>query len=589
MDILEHTYLTSQLFAYIGNKRALLPFLKEQFEYIGREAGFSMNPADTNSRLRFYDPFAGTGSASRLARLMGMDVHANDWEDYSRIFNSAYLTEDAQSVERLFDSAGGLEQVLRELNRYGNSCSSDGLDDPESQAYISKYYAPQSTAEADISGERLFYTAENARFIDGVRWKIQNEYPGDSRESRLLIALLLYQAGTHANTSGVFKAYHKGFGGHGKDALQRILKAMELPYPRLPERELLPRDQNIRVSSSDALSISGSSYDMVYLDPPYNQHQYGSNYFMLNSIARWDKPRISTRIGADGKLTEKAGIRKDWVRTRSDFCYRDLAPDAFQQLLDSLDAPDILLSYNSEGIIPFERLLEIMSKQGRVEMLTRDYTTYRGGRQSSTRKVGNLEFILHLNRRRRMTPKAGHRIQELLLMNRLQRLSAGWFQPEILSGYFPDKQLPFLGCCELPEFFEFSRDDQARIRTLASSTRNSDNQDNPSFRELQQLVDTLEGAQIQDHAGRVKVVSGILQQKHAVLSSGVQTARIPPAQIRGYIKTLLWSLKKLGFRKYAKEFDELENQLRAGIQSGRLPDFSRELDEAVDRVRPRMR
>lgn len=60
------------------------------------------------------------------------------------------------------------------------------------------------------------------------------------------------------------------------------------------------------------------------------------------------------------------------------------------------------------------------------------------------------------------------------------------------------------------------------------------------------------------------------------------------AEIRRYVKTLLWSLKKLGFRKYADEFRMLETQLREGIRSGILPDFSRELDEVVQRVRPRM-
>lgn len=221
-----------------------------------------------------------------------------------------------------------------------------------------------------------------------------------------------------------------------------------------------------------------------------------------------------------------------------------------------------------------------------------------------------MEFILHLDRRRTMSRSAGVRIQELLLLNRLHRLSAAWFQPDLLAEHYPDKSLPLLGDCELPDFFEFSKNDQVRIRSLMPPAHNGNESAHVSAEELKCVVDTLESAQIPDHAGRVKIISQILQQKHATLNSANPRGRggemktesrpaesqpvesrpveIWSAEIRRYVKTLLWSLKKLGFRKYADEFRMLETQLREGIRSGILPDFSRELDEVVQRVRPRM-
>ena len=74
--------------------------------------------------------------------------------------------------------------------------------------------------------------------------------------------------------------------------------------------------------------LAGRSADICYLDPPYAVHQYGSNYFMLNTIARWDRPPVSEERGPDGRLRQKAGIRADWKRTRSAFCYRDTAAAA---------------------------------------------------------------------------------------------------------------------------------------------------------------------------------------------------------------------------------------------------------------------
>ena len=42
--------------------------------------------------------------------------------------------------------------------------------------------------------------------------------------------------------------------------------------------------------------------DIAYLDPPYNQHPYGSNYFMLNLIASYKKPsQISNSKGVEQK------------------------------------------------------------------------------------------------------------------------------------------------------------------------------------------------------------------------------------------------------------------------------------------------
>ena len=41
--------------------------------------------------------------------------------------------------------------------------------------------------------------------------------------------------------------------------------------------------------------------DIAYLDPPYNQHPYGSNYHVLNSVALWDKPALSKQITRGSK------------------------------------------------------------------------------------------------------------------------------------------------------------------------------------------------------------------------------------------------------------------------------------------------
>jgi adenine-specific DNA-methyltransferase len=200
---LKQPYLNTQLIAYIGNKRALLSFLQEIFLEIS---------ADSDT-LIFFDPFAGSGSVSRLAKAMGFEVAANDWEPYAYAVNRCHVETEASELDSAFIGASCVHRAFDELNNL----------DHIAEEYIAKYYSPSSTSTADYRTERLFYTKENARFIDRIREAIESKYPeDDSIERVVLLASLIYQAATHANTSGVFKAYHRGFGGFGKDALARI-------------------------------------------------------------------------------------------------------------------------------------------------------------------------------------------------------------------------------------------------------------------------------------------------------------------------------------------------------------------------------
>ncbi len=151
-------YLQTQLIAYIGNKRALLPFLAEVFSAINER-----HPVRT-----FLDPFAGSGSVSRLAKVFGYEVHASDWEFYSWIVNLCHVQCDRSQIATLFRRTGGMESTIALLDSEGDVGPS----------YVSRHYAPSSTESADYRVERLFYTRENALFIDRVRNRIEELYPG---------------------------------------------------------------------------------------------------------------------------------------------------------------------------------------------------------------------------------------------------------------------------------------------------------------------------------------------------------------------------------------------------------------------------
>lgn len=378
----DNGYLTDQIIAYIGNKRKLLKLIYKAIETTGIE----IKPG-----IKFLDVFSGSGVVSRFAKMLNFEVFSNDWESYSKVINSAYLTINKRDIDTLFGSEQKLKDLINKINN---------LPDPkEEEQYIAKYYAPK---EDDINTvnyktERLFYTRKNALAIDKIRNYIEENYPINSKseETRkirnLLIAQIIYEAATHTNTSGVFKACHKEFGGHGKDALERILSPIAIHEP-----VLIDSDYECHIYQQDANKLAEEleGIDIAYLDPPYNQHQYGSNYHMLNTVAKWDKIPVPLEMNAKGELKEKAGIRHDWVNTRSPYCYKTEAEIAFKDLINKLDAHYILISYSTDGIIPFDTMREICMKKGKTTIVTNEYTTYRGGKQSNQRKNTNIEFIL---------------------------------------------------------------------------------------------------------------------------------------------------------------------------------------------------
>ena len=141
-------------------------------------------------------------------------------------------------------------------------------------------------------------------------------------------------------------------------------------------------DTNLLVKSADVPAV----FDMVYYDPPYNQHPYGSNYFMLNIIAN-EAEEIPIQDGV-------SGIAVDWKR--SAYNKYDNAKSAMDELIAATPAKYILISYNDEGLIKINDFKSILNKYGDYELLEKEYNTYRGSRNLNNRniKVQELLWIL---------------------------------------------------------------------------------------------------------------------------------------------------------------------------------------------------
>lgn len=357
-------YLSRQLITYLGNKRALLPHIDR--------AVCDVRDALGGRKLRTADLFSGSGVVARLLKRHSDLLCVNDLEGYSAVLNRCYLTDRADFPAETFETA--FQQAKK------------ALETPV-EGIVCQHYAPADDTNIQ-PGERVFYTRQNAVTIDTFRAFI-GTLPEELKP--FFLAPLLAEASVHANTGGVFKGFYKDsatglgkFGGNGANALPRILGSIQLHRPVLSD---FACESHIFQKDAGALAGQLSPLDLVYLDPPYNQHPYGSNYFMLNVIA---ENRLT------GSLSRVSGIPADW--NRSDYNRPAQALAAFSALVEALRARFVLISYNSEGFITLEQMEAMLGRLGRVTRQDISYNAYRASRNLSGRELHVKEYLFLLEK-----------------------------------------------------------------------------------------------------------------------------------------------------------------------------------------------
>ena len=357
-------YLKDQIITYIGNKRKILPFIERSLNQIGIKD------------YTFLDLFSGSGIVSRLAKVHGAKkIIANDLEYYSMVLNTIFLRNEEGDRE------------------YFDYMKEEVLSRPLFEGWVCENYAPKD--DNDIQrGERCFYTRENALLIDSYLEFLKQQ---PTEVADMLIAPLIYEASVHTNTSGVFKGFYKNkqgigqFGGEGKNALQRICGKIDPQFP-----VFCPNETENIIICADASSVvkdtkiveKAKGIDITYIDPPYNQHPYGSNYFMLNAIAECRCPK---------EISKVSGIPKDWNRS----IYNKRVEGVMQLLKDieNVDSKYVLLSYSSEAYLPIKDMVAELAKIGLITNLQEiDYNVFRGSRNLSNRPKKLQEYLITIRK-----------------------------------------------------------------------------------------------------------------------------------------------------------------------------------------------
>ncbi|MGH7477867.1 MAG: DNA adenine methylase [Longimicrobiales bacterium] len=326
---------------YIGNKTRLLGFIEDTLRRRGIAPG------------RALDPFTGTASVARALKRLGHAVVAADVMTYAYAFARAYVQAGAEP--RLDALAAQLDTrpltlgaVVAHLNRL-----------PPRPGFMHTHFTPDGD-EGRRHG-RMFFTPRNGARIDAVRHSLEvwrREQRIDETTYFLLLATLLEAADRVANTAGVYAACIKSW-------QPNALRPLHLTPP------MIVAGNGCIAKREDALRVvrEAGTFDLLYLDPPYNSRQYTGYYHIPELIALgwFDAPPV---------LRGKTGLLPDRDQ-RSDWCRRGRCEQALETLLAHANCRHIVMSYNSEGLIPERTIVTALRVWGRAASFRRYRRAYR--------------------------------------------------------------------------------------------------------------------------------------------------------------------------------------------------------------------
>jgi adenine-specific DNA-methyltransferase len=356
-------YVLQTMLTCIGNKRKLVTNISQ----IINEISIILD----KPKLNMVDGFSGSSVVSRELSYLSDNLYVNDLEYYSYLMAHCYLVVPSECQKERINCH------IRQMNHIA-------LNGPYTEGIICKLYSPKDTY-CIKEGERCFYTRENALIIDSLRNYISHNVEDDI--SVYCLVPLLNKASIHTNTAGVFKGFYKNenigcFGGKGEFALSRIMKPILLDIPIWNESsdyKCFPTNKDINILIDEL----PDNIDVIYLDPPYNQHPYGSNYFMLNVIATNEEPSAISKV---------SGIPINW--NKSNYNSYKTAIESMKHLINNslLKSKYILISYNNEGIIKLPDW-EILFAPYQIKKYEIKYDTYKGCRNLKDRSNKVVEIM----------------------------------------------------------------------------------------------------------------------------------------------------------------------------------------------------
>ncbi|MEN9881034.1 MAG: hypothetical protein RLZZ308_217 [Candidatus Parcubacteria bacterium] len=347
---------------FIGNKENLVDKIHQVMQ--------SKNVKGTS----FFDFFAGTTSVSKFFKKLNYQVISSDLLYFSYVLQRAYIVNNKElSFKKLLSNIkvqsnqllpSPLNLVIEYLNKI-----------KPVEGFIYEHYTPSGSSK--LKQPRMYYSDENGKIIDAIRqqieiWKTDDLITED--EYFVLLACLIETVPFYANITGVYGAFQKKWD-------VRALKKLELR----PIELVINKKDNLSFNDNSVNLADKIKADIFYLDPPYNQRQYAPNYHLLETIAKYDNPIIKGVTGL-----------RNYDDQKSNFCNAKTALVELSNIAKIANCKVLLLSYNTEGIMPQEKIISTLSEYGKVELVEFEYLRFKSNNNGEAKHKKFIKEQLYI-------------------------------------------------------------------------------------------------------------------------------------------------------------------------------------------------
>lgn len=302
---------------YIGSKLSLLPQLDAAISERKTKGGV------------FCDIFSGTGVVGRYFKNR-FPVISNDFLYFSHVLQFARISlNEKPDFSKLEESIGDPFTFLNRIDPLNFRF--------EHEPFIANEYSNYN------GGGRLYFQERTALHIDAIRQTLDEWLKTsliDESGFKYLLASLIEFVPSVSNIAGTYGAFLKHWD-------SRTTKPIMLEPIQITNNGKL--NQSFNIDSNQLIrEIEG---EILYLDPPYNGRQYLGNYHLLETVAKYDSP----------KLKGKTGIREDSTKV-SNYCKKGKVADSLSDLLSNAKFEYIFLSYSTEGLLSEEEIISIVEQ-----------------------------------------------------------------------------------------------------------------------------------------------------------------------------------------------------------------------------------
>lgn len=315
---------------YLGSKRQLIPQILQAV-------------ADFNPQAKHVvDLFSGTSRVGHALKKAGYRVSSNDHNQYAYWLAKCYVETDLHEI------AAEAETWIERLNQLSGQAG-----------YFTENFCLKSR----------FFHPKNGEKIDAIRELLAQEELRPDLFAVLLVSLM-EAADRVDSTCGIQMSYLKTWA-------PRAHHDLKLRLPDLTPQSTHGPSQAYCLDALEAAEqLSG---DVIYLDPPYNQHSYRNNYHIWETLALWDKPK------SYGIATKRVDCKthKSLFNSKTQFIH------AFAELIAALKAQTLIISFNNEGFIGKAEMEALLSQRGQVSIQTIDYKRYVGAQIGIYNPQGN--------------------------------------------------------------------------------------------------------------------------------------------------------------------------------------------------------